>query len=127
MGVDLARIKRLHVALMGAAAAVAYMTGWADASSVLLGGAVMGLNFYLLQLIAGLLRPDVLDAAKRGRAAVAVAAFVLKFSLFLGLLVAVFWRVPVEGLSFAVGVTLLLVACVIEAARYEWLDAKGVA
>ena len=46
--------------------------------------------------------------------ALAVAAFVLKFGLFLGLLAALFWRLPIEGMSFALGVTLLLVACVLE-------------
>ena len=112
--------------MLGATGAVAYATRWAEPGSVLLGGAVMGINFWLLQLISTFLRPDALDPAKRGRAALAVAAFVLKFGLFIGLLAALFWHLPIEGLSFALGVTLLLVACVIEAARQEWRAAKGV-
>ena len=126
MAVDLSRIGKIHVGLLGATGGVAYATHWAEPGSVLLGGAVMGANFYLLRLIANLLRPDAFDPEKRGRVALAVAAFVLKFGLFLGLLAALFWRVPIEGMSFALGVTLLLVACVLEAARQEFAGVKGV-
>lgn len=120
MAVDLTRIGKLHVGLVGATGGVAYATHWMEPASVLLGGAVMGANFYLLRLIAWLLRPDAFDPEKRGRVALAVAAFVLKFGLFIGLLAALFWRLPIEGMSFALGVTLLLVACVLEAVRQEF-------
>ena len=124
--VDLTRIGKLHVGLLAGSGGVAYATRWVDPGSLILGGAVMGLNFWLLRLIGKLLQPGTLDAGKRGRAALAVAAFVLKFGLFIGLLAALFWRAPIEGMSFALGVTLLLVACVIEAAGQEWFAAKGV-
>lgn len=127
MGIDLTRIGTVHVGLLGLTAAVAYATHWMEPSSLLLGGAVMGVNFYLLRLIAGAIRPDALDPGKRGRMVLAVGAFVLKFGLFLGLLAALFWRLPIEGLSFACGVTLLLVACVIEALRHQRIAMKGVA
>jgi hypothetical protein len=126
MAVDLTRIGKIHVGLLGATGGVAYATHWAEPSSLLLGGAVMGANFYLLRLITNLLRPDAFDAEKRGRVVLAVAAFVLKFGLFLGLLAALFWHVPIEGMSFALGVTLLLVACVLEVARQELFSVKGV-
>lgn len=126
MAVDLTRISLLHLALLAGAGALTYATRWGDPSSVLLGGAVMGANFYLLRLITNLLRPDEFDPNKRGRAMLAVGAFVLKFALFLVLLAALFWRLPIEGMSFAAGVTLLLVACVLEVARHECFDAKGV-
>lgn len=126
MAVDLRRIGKLHVGLVGATGGVAYATQWMEPGSVLLGGAVMGANFYLLRLIAALLRPDTFDPEKRGRVVLAVGAFVLKFGLFLGLLAALFWRLPIEGMSFALGVTLLLVACVVEATRQELIGAKGV-
>ena len=126
MAVDLTRIGKIHVGLLGATGGVAYATHWAEPGSVLLGGAVMGANFYLLRLIAHLLRPDAFDPEKRGRIALAVAAFVLKLGLFLGLLGALFWRLPIEGMSFALGVTLLLVACVVEAVGQELLAEKGV-
>jgi hypothetical protein len=127
MAVDLTRIGKIHVGLLGATGGLAYATHWIEPGSVLLGGAVMGANFYLLRLIAHLLRPDAFDPAKRGRIVLAVAAFVLKFGLFIGLLAALFWRLPIEGMSFALGVTLLLVACVLEAARQELFGVKGVA
>jgi hypothetical protein len=126
MAIDLTRIGKIHVGLLGATGGVAYATHWIEPGSVLLGGAVMGANFYLLRLIANLLRPDAFDPEKRGRVALAVAAFVLKFGLFLGLLAALFFRLPIEGMSFALGVTLLLVACVLEAARQELFGVKGV-
>src|SRR5262245_44253433 len=115
MGIDLRRIGRLHVGLLAAISAAAYATRWIDLGSVLLGGAVMGLNFWLLYVISKYLRPDAEEPGKRARTAMAVGAFTLKFGLFIGLLAALFWRLPIEGLSFAVGVTALLVACVIEA------------
>ena len=126
MAVDLTRIGKIHIGLLGATGGVAYATHFAEPGSVLLGGAVMGANFYLLRLITNLLRPDAFDAEKRGRVALAVAAFVLKFGLFLGLLAALFWHLPIEGMSFALGVTLLLVACVLEVARQELFSVKGV-
>ena len=126
MAVDLTRIGKIHVGLLGATGGVAYATHFAEPGSVLLGGAVMGANFYLLRLITNLLRPDAFDPEKRGRVGLAVAAFVLKFGLFLGLLAALFWHLPIEGMSFALGVTLLLVACVLEVARQELFGVKGV-
>lgn len=126
MAVDLTRIGKIHVGLLGATGGVAYATHFAEPGSVLLGGAVMGANFYLLRLITNLLCPDGFDPEKRGRVALAVAAFVLKFGLFLGLLAALFWHLPIEGMSFALGVTLLLVACVLEVARQELFGVKGV-
>jgi len=126
MAVDLTRIGKIHVGLLGATGGAAYATHFAEPGSILLGGAVMGANFYLLRLITNLLRPDAFDPEKRGRVALAVAAFVLKFGLFLGLLAALFWHLPIEGMSFALGVTLLLVACVLEVARQELFSVKGV-
>jgi small neutral amino acid transporter SnatA (MarC family) len=89
------------------------------------GGAVMGANFYLLRVMSNLLVARAMDPSRRGRKAVAVAAMLLKFTLFLGLLGLLFWRVPIEGMSFAAGVTLLLIACVFEVLRDEWRR-KGV-
>ncbi|MBI1816005.1 MAG: hypothetical protein HYR72_13580 [Deltaproteobacteria bacterium] len=109
---NLQRIELVHVVLLGVVALVAVATGWLYAGSVLLGGAVMGLNFRLLkEIVQRVLQPG------RGRY-VALGLFVAKFGVFLGLLALVFWRVPVDGLSFAVGITLLLAACVVEALRF---------
>jgi hypothetical protein len=127
MAIELTRIGKLHIGLVGATSGVAYATHWVEPGSVLLGGAVMGANFYLLRAIAALVRPARRrDPARRGRVMLAVAAFVLKFALFMSLVAALFWHVPVEGWSFAVGVTLLLVACLAETARHELFDAREV-
>jgi len=124
MAIDLTRIGKLHVGLLAATGGAAYVTHWIDLRSLLLGGAVMGVNFWLLKLITNVLRPS--ERASRGRTALAIAAMTLKFALFLGLLGVLFWRLPIEGISFACGVTLLLVACLIEATRSAVLIEKGV-
>ena len=120
MAIELGRIGRFHMGLLGATGSVAYATHWIEPGSLLLGGAVMGANFWLLRLITNVLRGDLFDPARRGRVGIAVAAMILKFGLFLGILVALFQRVPIAGMSFALGVTLLLVACLLEVARHEW-------
>lgn len=125
MAIDLRRISMLHAGLVGAGGGLSYATHWGAPGSLLLGGAVMGLNFWLLRVVTNALRPGVLDAGKPGRAAAAVAALTLKLGLFLGLLAVLFWNLPIEGMSFAVGVTLLLVACLLETARAE-VYRKGV-
>lgn len=124
MAIELTRIGKLHAGLLVTTGGAAYMTGWVEPRSLLLGGAVMGMNFWLLKLITDVLRPS--ERLSHVRTALAVAAMTLKFALFLGLLAALFWRLPIEGMSFACGVTLLLVACLIEAARSQLLTAKGV-
>jgi ATP synthase I chain len=108
---NLERIEIFHIAALGAAAIVAAATGWLHVGSLLFGGIVMLANFRLLkEIVRRALRPG------KGQA-LAFVLFAAKFGLFLGLLALVFWRVPVEGISFAVGVTLLLACCVVEALR----------
>jgi hypothetical protein len=124
MAIDLTRIGKLHVGLLATTGSAAYATGWVEPRSLLLGGAVMGMNFWLLKLITDVLRPN--ERPSHVRTVLAVGAMTLKFAVFLGLLAALFWRLPIEGMSFACGVTLLLVACLIEAARSQLLTAKGV-
>lgn len=126
MAIDLTRIIKFHAGLLAVAGALAYATRWAEPGSVLLGGLVMGANFWLLRIITNVLHPGGLDPSKRGRITLAIAAMTLKFGLFIGLLAALFWNLPIEGMSFALGVTLLLVACLLEVGRNELLAAKGV-
>lgn len=109
----------MHAGAVLAAAAASYALRAGDPLSVLLGGAVMGANFALLRIIAAYACSAAARPGRPRRAALAVAAFVLKFALFLALLAAVFLRLPVEGLSFAAGATPLLVAFVIEALRND--------
>ncbi len=124
MAIDLTRITKMHIGLVGATGGLCYATHWGEAGSVLLGGAVMGANFYLLRLISNLLLPNAGDSGRR--VGLAVAAMILKFGLFLGLLGMLFWRVPIAGMSFAAGVTMLLVACVLEVGLNERRLKKGV-
>jgi len=125
VGVDLGRVAKIHVALLVVAAGVVYLTGWADFGSVLLGGAVMGANLWLLKLIASALVPRDADAAGGGGAGLAMLAILLKFGLFLGLLAVLFWRLPVDVMGFATGVTILLVACVVAALWRGGTAAEG--
>lgn len=112
MSLRLQDIERLHLGLVVAAVCAAAVTGWLAPLSVLLGAAVMGGNFWLMrQLVARLFVPD------RRRPGVVLALMLLKFSLFIGLLALLFWRVPLDPLAFGVGATLLLIACVVAALR----------
>lgn len=121
---DLATVGKIHVALLALVAGAAHATAWAEAGSVLLGGAVMGLNLWLMKLIAAALVPSSPDAAAGGTAGLAIVALLLKFGLFLGLLAILFWRLPVDVMGFATGVTVLLVACVV-AALWRGAGAQG--
>lgn len=114
MGLRLQDIERLHLAMLAAAAVAAAVSGWLSAISLLGGGAVMGGNFWLLrQITARLFTPE-----QRNRGVV-VTLMLLKFSIFIGLLAALFWRVPLDPLAFGVGATLLPLACVTAALRRQ--------
>jgi ABC-type Mn2+/Zn2+ transport system permease subunit len=112
MGLRLQSIERLHLGLLAVAVCAAYATGWLAPLSLLLGGAVMGANVWLMRQLAARL-----FTSKRQRPWFVLAAMLGKFSLFVGLLTALFWRVPLDPLAFGFGATLLLVACVIAALR----------
>lgn len=113
MSIRLEDIERLHLGLLGGAVLLAAATAWLSPWSLLLGGAVMGLNFWLMRQIAR----RVLGAVRTRRPGVVVALLTVKFGLFLGLLALLFWRVALDPAAFGVGATLLLVACVAIALR----------
>jgi hypothetical protein len=117
MAVDLGRIGKMHSGMVAGGTLVAFLTSIGEPISLLAGGAVMGANFALLRLMVGYVCAPAADQQRPRRAALAIAAFVLKFSLFLGLLAAMFLRLPIAAMSFAVGATMLIVAIVIEALR----------
>jgi hypothetical protein len=78
--------------------------------ALLLGGVFMGLNFGLLSVgIRWVLSPT----ASRKRQRVGMALLGLKLLLFLGLVSALFFRMDLDGVSFVVGVSSLLIASVI--------------
>ncbi len=112
MSLRLQDIERMHLGLLAAAVCAAAVSGWLAPRSVLLGGAVMAANFWLMrQLGARVFSGD------RRRPGLVVALMLAKFTLFVGLLGVLFWRVPVDPLAFGIGATLLLIACVIAALR----------
>jgi hypothetical protein len=115
MALRLEEIERLHVGLLAAATVLALATAWVSAWSLLLGGAVMGGNFWLMrQLSRRLLAPG-----RSRRPAVVLAMLLAKFSLFMGLLGLLLWRAPIDPLGFGIGATMLLIACVAAALRQQ--------
>jgi hypothetical protein len=110
MDVRLREVERLHLALLAASVCVAYATGWVAVASLLLGGAVMAANLWLMHQLG-----RRLFAPARTRPALVIALVVAKFAIFLGLLGLLFWRVRVDALAFGIGATLLPIASVIAA------------
>ena len=105
------KIERLSLVLLGAGALVGGVTGIVHVPSFLLGGGVMQANFWLLKK---LVRSTLSSSqAQRGTKIRAVLWFSAKGIFFLVLLSAVFFRYPIQAKSFAAGVPLLLLACVI--------------
>ncbi len=103
------KIERLNLFFIAIGAVVGWGTGLLHAPSVVLGGAVMGVNFWLLKkLVRSLL-------SRPGERAKARAALWLigKGAFFLVLLSTLFFRFSIQGGSFVVGVSLLLLACVV--------------
>lgn len=117
MAIDLSRITAIHLALLAIAAAACMALGRGQVAGIVLGGAVMALNVWLLKWVTGVLVAGGKDGEGSGKRGLAVFGFVLHFGMFLGLAAALFWRLPIDAPSFAVGVTILLIACVIEAVR----------
>jgi ATP synthase I chain len=107
MRTQLQNIERLHLGLLAAAVCAACFSSPFAALSLLLGGAVMGINFWLLRQVAARL-----VSAERRRPEVVVGLMLVKFTLFIGLLGVLFWRMPLDPLAFGIGASLLLVACV---------------
>jgi hypothetical protein len=105
-------IERLHLGLIGAAVCAAALVGWLSAASLLLGGAVMAANVWLMRQLT-----DRLLVRAAGRPGMVVALVLAKFSLFIGLLMLLFWRVPLDAVAFGIGASLLLVATVVTALR----------
>lgn len=79
--------------------------------ALLLGALFMGLNFFFLSYgIRWVLTPF----AVRGRIWAGIFFLILKLGLFLGLVSALLLRVELDASSFAVGVSSLLAASIIE-------------
>jgi len=106
----LMRVELWHTLLILMLVVLAQATRVLEPTALLLGGIFMGLNFVLLS--AGI-RWVLSPTATKGRQRAGAILLVLKLLLFLGLISAVFFRMAVDGVSFVVGVSSLLIASVI--------------
>lgn len=105
------RIEIWHALMLLALWLVMLPLGSLDPVGLFLGGLFMGVNFVLLGIgIRYVLAPF----AERRRVRTGVCFLVLKFLLFLGLITLLFTRVELDARSFALGVTCLLLAIVVE-------------
>ena len=111
MDTTIEKIEHLNLVLIGVGALVGWVTASVHVPSFLLGGGIMQVNFWLLKKVVR----TVLTSAKPGGRGKTRAAlwFSAKGLLFLLLLSALFIRYPVQAESFIVGVSLLLLTCVI--------------
>ena len=105
------KIERLNLLLLGVSALIGWSLELLHASSFLTGGLVMQANFWLWKRIAGFLlfQAQMGNGEKRW----AVLWVSLKGLLFLCLVSALFMRYPIQPGSFLLGVSLLLVTCMI--------------
>jgi hypothetical protein len=105
------KIERLNLVLVGVGALAGWSTGVVHVPSFLLGGGIMQANFWLLKkTVRVVLSPSREGGSGKARAAI---WFLAKGAIFLLLLSALFIRYPVQPGSFALGVSLLLLTCVI--------------
>jgi hypothetical protein len=105
------KIERLNLALLGVGALIGWRFSLFHAPSFLAGGLIMQANFWLWKRIAGILlvRAQTGEGGKRW----AILWVSAKGLLFLLLLSALFLRYPIRPGSFLLGVSLLLVTCMI--------------
>ncbi len=105
------RIELWHTLLLMALLALVWHTGWLDSKALVIGGVFMGVNFLFLSYgVAWVLTP----LAGKGRIKAGLAMLVVKFILFLGLLLMLFARFELDAVSFALGFSTLIIAIVIE-------------
>jgi hypothetical protein len=118
------KIERLNLVLIGTGALVGWGTGLVHVPSFLLGGGIMQVNFWLLKkVVRTVLTPAGAGGSGKARAAL---WFSLKGLLFLLLLSALFVRYPVRAGSFTLGVSLLLLTCVIVSLTKSQAGTRGV-
>ena len=109
-GAYLLRVLTWHSLLLLLLLIGSQVTRALEPGALLLGGVFMGLNFGLLSLgIRWVLSPTASKKSQR----VGMALLGVKLLLFLGLVSALFFRMNLDGVSFIVGVSSLLVASVI--------------
>ena len=106
------RIELWHGLLLLATAVTLGQTKLIDLKALLIGGVFMGVNFFLLGFgILWVLAP----LASKGRVRAGVSLLILKIIIFLSLLMVLFFRFQIDGLSFALGFSTLILAVLVEA------------
>ncbi len=105
------RIELCHALLLVALLVLSSMGHILDPQALLLGGLFMGVNFLFLSVgIKWILTP----AATKKRIRAGVILIGLKLLLILGFISLLFFRFTLDGMSFGLGVTSLLIASVTE-------------
>ena len=109
--VPVMRIELCHGLLLLALVGLSVMGHRLEPKALLLGGLFMGVNFLLLSMgIRWILTPSA--TKKRIRAGVILIG--LKLLLILGFISLLFFRFTLDGMSFGLGVTSLLIASIID-------------
>lgn len=111
------RIELWHGLLLLATALTLGQSRFIELKALLLGGVFMGVNFFLLGFgILWVLPP----LASKGRVTAGVSLLILKIIFFLSLLTLLFFRFHIDGLSFALGFSTLILAIFVEAVIYSF-------
>jgi hypothetical protein len=111
------RIELWHGLLLLATALTLGQSRFIELKALLLGGVFMGVNFFLLGFgILWVLPP----LASKGRVTAGVSLLILKIIIFLSLLTLLFFRFHIDGLSFALGFSTLILAIFVEAVIYSF-------
>ncbi|MGE5305708.1 MAG: hypothetical protein ACM3TN_20550 [Alphaproteobacteria bacterium] len=105
------RIELCHGLLLLALMAFSATAHMLEPKAVLFGGLFMGVNFLLLSMgIRWILTP----AATKKRVRAGVILLGLKLLLIIGFISMLFFRFHLDGMSFGVGVTSLLIASILD-------------
>jgi hypothetical protein len=110
------RIELWNGLLLLATALTLGQSGFIELKALLIGGLFMGVNFFLLGFgVLWVLAP----LASKGRVTAGVSLLILKIIIFLSLLTLLFLRFQIDGLSFALGFSTLILAIFVEAVIYS--------
>jgi hypothetical protein len=108
------RIELWHVVMLSALLVTLAPGKFIEPEGLLIGGLFMGVNFLLLSYgVAWMLTP----LAGQGRVKAGVGLLILKVAIVLALLAALFFRIQVDAISFALGFSTLLLAILVETVR----------
>ncbi len=114
------KIELWHGALLSGLASVLVPLQILDPWGLFMGGLFMGLNLLLLSFG---IRWALTPFSTQGRVKAGVVLLILKLGMFLALLSLLFLRVELDAPSFAVGVSCLLAAIILE--RLWALTSRG--